>query len=98
MIPCDERVEPLADSLDVDRRAMGVGDEDLLNPAHLDLTLLQSVLRSLAAVKEPYIAIHSQCKRGVIPRRGGRGGRSTQECDIDAAQRFGGGHFSLCPR
>ena len=68
MIPCDERVEPLADSLDVDRHAMGVGDEDLLNLAHFDLTLLQSVLRSLAAVKEPDITVQAQCKSRMVSR------------------------------
>lgn len=66
---------------------MRVCDEDFLDPAHLHGALLYLVLRRLAAVKQPDIAVEPQGERGVVARRRGLGGRGAQESDVQRGER-----------
>lgn len=43
-------------------------DEDLVDFPHLDVALLDTMLRCLPAVEEPNIAVQAQCKSGMVAR------------------------------
>lgn len=62
---------------------MCMSNEDFLDSTHLNRALLYLMLSSLSTVKEPYIAVQPESKRGVVP-----GGRwlsrcCAQKCNVD---------------